>query len=104
VIPRKKRRDLFDLCKPLMQMAIDDAGVVRIFGPYLARAGLRDTRAQFERNLAQKGGLPEFLGDVLPLRPRDGAYDPTAALSLVRQRLVLRLPGRPWRAKGNPEP
>jgi predicted nucleotidyltransferase component of viral defense system len=101
---RKKGRDLFDLCQALTQLAIDDAGVVRIFGAYLARAGLRVTRAQFERNLAQKEGLPEFLGDVVPLLPGDGAYDPTAALSLVRQRLVVRLPGKPWRAKGNPEP
>lgn len=100
---RKKGRDLFDLWQALTQLEVDDAGVVLIFGEYLARTGLRVTRAQFERNLAQKERMPEFLGDVLPLLPGGEAYEPTAALSLVRQRLVERLPGKPWRTKEAPE-
>lgn len=47
--------------------------------------------------------MPEFLGDVLPLMPGDGAYEPATALSLVRHRLNERLPGKPWRAKANAE-
>ena len=63
----------------------------------IPRAHLRITRAQFERNLAQKEQMPEFLGDVLPLLPAGMAYDPIAALNIVRARLVERLPGKPWR-------
>ena len=63
----------------------------------IPRAHLRITRAQFERNLAQKEQMPEFLGDVLPLLPAGMAYDPIATLNMVRARLVERLPGKPWR-------
>ncbi|MGE3172495.1 MAG: nucleotidyl transferase AbiEii/AbiGii toxin family protein [Planctomycetota bacterium] len=100
---RKKGRDLFDLCQALTQLPVDDAGIVRVFGTYLERAGLRVTRAQFERNLAQKERMPEFFGDVLPLLPGDGTYEPATALSLVRQRLIELLPGKPWRTKEGPE-
>lgn len=100
---RKKGRDLFDLWQALTHFAVDDAGVVRVFGEYLERAGLRVTRAQFERNLAQKERMPEFFGDVLPLLPGDGTYEPEAAMLLIRQRLIERLPGKPWRTKEGPE-
>lgn len=82
-------------------MTVDEAEVVAVFGEYLSRSGLQVTRAQFERNLAQKERRPEFLGDVLPLLPNGRAYEPADALSLVRKRLVERLPGKPWRMKGD---
>jgi len=100
---RKKGRDLFDLWQALTALSVDSAGVVAVFGEYLARSGLRVTRAQFERNLAQKERMPEFLGDVLPLLPSGTSYEPADALSLVRKRLVERLPGKPWRVKGDSE-
>lgn len=96
---RKKGRDLFDLWQALTQLEVDDAGVVRTFCEYLLRNGRRVTRAQFERNLAEKGRRPEFLGDVLPLLPGDGVYQPTVALALVRKRLIEHLPGKPWRTR-----
>ncbi|MFY9346043.1 MAG: nucleotidyl transferase AbiEii/AbiGii toxin family protein [Planctomycetota bacterium] len=98
---RKKGRDLFDLWQALTALDVDDVGLVEVFAEYLKRAGLRVTRAEFERNLAQKERMPEFHGDVLPLLPVGSTYEPTAALALVRQRLIERLPGKPWRAKGS---
>ena len=96
---RKKGRDLYDLWLALSNLKIDEAGVVQVFGSYLQREGLRVTRAQFERNLAQKERKPEFLGDVAPLLPTGVNYDAPMAMSLVRSRLVERLPGRPWRTE-----
>lgn len=94
---RKKGRDLFDLWQALSMLHVDDSGIVAMFGGYLQRRGARITRAQFERNLVQKEGMPEFLGDILPLLPSGSGYDPAAALSMVRVRLIEKLPGRAWR-------
>lgn len=95
---RKKGRDLFDLWQALSLLGVDDGGIVAMFGEYLRRAGARITRAQFERNLAQKADMPEFLRDILPLLPSWSSYDPHEAIRLVRVRLIERLPGRSWRA------
>ena len=100
---RKKGRDLFDLWQALSTLEVDDEGIVDVLGEYLGREGLRVTRAQFERNLAQKERMPEFHGDVLPLLSAGMSYDPGEALALVGRRLVERLPGEPWRAKGKDE-
>jgi predicted nucleotidyltransferase component of viral defense system len=96
---RKKGRDLFDLWQALTELEVNDEDIVTVFGEYLKRKGLRVTRAQFERNLAQKERMAEFFGDVLPLLPSGTTYEPADALKLVRQRLIERLPGKPWRAK-----
>lgn len=101
---RKKGRDLFDLWQALSLLRVDDGVVVAMFGEYLQREGTRVTRAQFERNLAQKEGMPEFLGDILPLLPSGSSYDPKEALRLVRVRLIEKLPGRAWRAPDEGEP
>jgi predicted nucleotidyltransferase component of viral defense system len=94
---RKKGRDLFDLWQALSQLPVDDLRVVDLFADYLRRENQRVTRAQFERNLAQKERMPDFLGDILPLLPNDVVYDPVEALALVRDRLITRLPGKAWR-------
>ncbi len=97
---RKKGRDLFDLWQALTALDVDDESLVGVFGEYLRRDGLRVTRAQFERNLAQKERMPEFHGDVLPLLSVGTAYPPAEAFALVRRRLIERLPGKPWRTTG----
>lgn len=96
---RKKGRDLFDLGAALADLRVDHASVVAIFREYLDRRGRRISRAEFERNLARKEAMPEFLGDVLPLLAEGAQYDPAAALALVRNRLVELLPGQPWRRR-----
>jgi predicted nucleotidyltransferase component of viral defense system len=98
---RKKGRDLFDLWQALSLLPVEDAQVVALFGEYLRRTEQRVSRAQFERNLAQKQRMPEFLGDITPLLPTGSGYDVESALALVRRRLIEKLPGRPWRIPGN---
>ncbi len=73
---RKKGRDLFDLWQALSLLRVDDVSVVAMFGDFLQREGTRITRAQFERNVAQKESMPEFLGDILPLLPHGRARWP----------------------------
>jgi predicted nucleotidyltransferase component of viral defense system len=98
---RKKGRDLFDLWQALTELDVDDGRIVEVFGEYLMRDGLRVTRAQFERNLAQKERMSEFHGDVLPLLAAAASYVPSEALALVRARLVERLPGKPWKKRAS---
>ena len=95
---RKKGRDLFDLSQALSSLQLDDRAIVEMFGRYVSGEGARISRAQFERNLAQKEQMPDFLGDILPLLPSGSRYDAGAAMRMVRSRLIVLLPGKPWRA------
>ncbi len=55
------------------------------------------SRAEFERNLAEKELDPAFGADLHPLIAPNIDYDPRQALDLVRGSFVSRLPGIPWR-------
>jgi len=55
------------------------------------------SRAQFEQNLHEKESDTAFLSDIQPLLRSDLHYDAVVALSAVRQSLIERLPGAPWR-------
>ena len=101
---RKKGRDLFDLWQALSLLDVDDGRIVNLFADYLRREEQRVTRAQFERNLAEKERMPQFLGDILPLLPSGIGYDPVQALGLVRVRLIEKLPGEPWRDPAQKKP
>ena len=108
---RKKGRDLFDLATALAcypELNLDR--VVSCFLEYFSRAGASVTRAQFEVNLTRKERDPNYGADVGPLLTQGtgalGAgvsdaseFDPAGAFKLVRDELMSRLPGRPW--KGN---
>jgi hypothetical protein len=43
---------------------------------------------------------PDFRTDVLPLLRDPEGYDVDVAASLVHDRLIVRLPGEPWKALG----
>ncbi len=55
------------------------------------------TRARMEANLAAKMRDAAFVGDVKPLLRPGFSYDGNAAWRDVHQRIVSKLPGRPWR-------
>jgi len=55
------------------------------------------SRAEFERNLFEKESDPAFLGDIRPLLATGISYDATVAMGLVRNELISRLIGEPWR-------
>lgn len=89
---RKKGRDLFDLSEAIVSFPRLDADkVVACFEHYLKHDGRSVTRADFEKNLAEKVGDNLFLKDVPPLLGPETTFNPQAAFELVRARLLARL-------------
>jgi len=66
----------------------------------LLRTQHQITRSDFEQNLYEKGIDPVFLGDLKPLLSASIEYDATVAISRIRQALIEKLPGNPWRGPG----
>jgi predicted nucleotidyltransferase component of viral defense system len=96
---RKKGRDLFDLSLALRQLSPDLDQVVHCFLRYVEHGRTPVSRAQFEANLAGKCEDPAFIGDTRPLLVTGATWDPEAALRLVADQLVARIPGAPWRGR-----
>lgn len=94
---RKKGRDLFDLWWANQRAQPDAERIVECFERYLAHAGHRVSRAEFEANLAGKLADAAFLADLDPLLAADTAWDAREAGQVVRANLLARLPGEPWR-------
>ena len=61
--------------------------------------GLRVTRARCEGDLAEKARDQAFLAEVHPMLAPGAAYDPLAALGMIRREFVERLPGAPWKGR-----
>lgn len=94
---RRKGRDLFDLWLGLSRGLLVPEQVVACFAEYMKHEGRTISRAEFERNLFEKASDPAFLGDISPLLSADVDYDAEKAMGLVREDLVSRLAGEPWR-------
>ncbi len=99
---RKKGRDLYDLWLTLTSLEVDDAKVVDCFQSYLKHEGLSVSRAEFEENMDGKLQNRSFLEDIEPLLPTGVSYDVAQAGALVGQRLIVKLPGEPWRGAEGP--
>ena len=97
---RRKGRDLYDLWLALTSLALDDGKVLECFERYLEEGKTRISRAEFEANLTAKLQTPAFHGDIAPLLRTGARYDVAAAAALVRERLISKLRGDPW--KGAP--
>jgi predicted nucleotidyltransferase component of viral defense system len=94
---RKKGRDLFDLAHALAKPEVDADRIVECFERYMEDSGGRVSRAQFEANLAAKASDAVFREDVTPLLSSEVAWDIDAALRVVSEGLVAKLPGEPWK-------
>lgn len=94
---RKKGRDLYDLWLALTSLEVDDAKVVDCFQCYLKEEDLAVSRAEYEENLNSKLRNRSFLEDIEPLLPTGVSYDVAQAAALVGQRLIVKLPGEPWK-------
>lgn len=96
---RKKGRDVFDLALALERFpGLDTQALVHCFGRYMAHSGRAISRAEFEANLHDKRGDADFIDDITALLSTSaGPFDPREALDLVRERLVAKLPGEPWK-------
>lgn len=71
---RKKGRDLFDLYE-LGKLQFNWDNIVKSF----KILNIGASKLDFENNLKEKMGNPEFLEDIIPLLPNDAKYDPEAA-------------------------
>lgn len=96
---RKHGRDMFDLATALQNPAVNPDRVVAAFSEYMKRDGHRVTRAQFEKNMAEKLGDPEFHADIGPLLASGFTWDIETAAHIVSSRLIERLPGNSWKGK-----
>jgi hypothetical protein len=63
----------------------------------MKRQGHEVSRAEFERNLHDKQNDPASLDDTKPLLSAAVRYEVAEAMALVREVLIQRLPGDPWR-------
>lgn len=96
---RRKSRDLFDLWLCIDRSLLNPDQVVACFGEYMKHEGHAVSRAQFEQNLHGKATDPEFMDDIAPLLNGTVRYDPVQSLKIVREVLIERIPGEPWRGE-----
>jgi predicted nucleotidyltransferase component of viral defense system len=94
---RRKGRDLYDLWLALQTLSPNEDHVIACFLAYLEHGGLSISRAQYEASMAQKLLSADFRNDVIPLLRDESGYDIDEAYGLVRQRLISRIPGEPWK-------
>jgi predicted nucleotidyltransferase component of viral defense system len=99
---RKQGRDLFDLAVALGKGRADPERIVNAFLRYMKHENHSVTRAQFERNLTLKMRDPSFLADMTPLLSAGYVWEPGAEATVVRRRLIERLPGAPWKKSTMP--
>ena len=102
LLQRDKGRDLFDLAHALdVFKGLNTRDVIRFFGQYLERSGLKISRAEAEQRMFAKLNNPGFLADMRPLLAAAQAEGLTrettkAAFSKVFSQFVVLLPGAPW--------
>ena len=99
LLQRRRGRDLFDLWEAGQRAQVDPGRVITALQAYMEAEGQRVTRAECERDLAEKAQDQAFLAEVHPMLAPGVAYDPLAALEMVRRDFVERLPGAPWKGR-----
>ena len=94
---RKKGRDLYDLWFALAAAKPSPDRIVECFQRYMAHDGMTVSRAEFEANLAAKLASASFLQDLRVLVPPEIKYDPVEAAQVLKDQLIAKLPGEPWK-------
>lgn len=95
---RKKGRDLFDLFVALRDFpSMDKQKIVECFTFYLDQAGLKVSKAEFEKNMWQKLSDRIFQEDITALLRNNIEYDQQSAYQRVHQDLVNLLDGDSWK-------
>ncbi len=93
---RKKGRDLFDLWVAFSNSSVRKERVIESFLRYMEHEGHKVSRAEFERNLAEKFDDPRFTKDIAPLLSDANSWNFLEAADLVRTELLPLLPRAPW--------
>lgn len=100
---RRKGRDLFDLAEALQRLpGLDLLKIVDCFNRYVDNNGRQISRAEFESNLARKLKDAVFTSDVPPLLALGISFNAIEAHQRVREVLLSRLAGEPWKEPGKP--
>lgn len=96
---RKKGRDLFDLWIVLKEELIDPNKVLELFNTYCERVSAKPvSRAEFEKNLANKYLNDEFKGDMTPLlSTHDENWSFENAFKIVHETFIKNLNGDSWK-------
>jgi hypothetical protein len=94
---RRKGRHLFDLWLCLTRGLLDPDRVVACFSAYMKHEKRKITRAEFDRNLFEKGNDSAFLSDIRPFLATGVGYDAKRAIVLVRETFISRLAAEPRR-------
>lgn len=97
---RKKGRDLFDLWLVLKHFPeLKAKQVIASFQQYMAFAGSKASRAEYEKNLALKGVDPVFVNDIFELLSTDQReiYNHDHALEMVQEKFIQLIPGEAWK-------
>jgi len=97
---RKKGRDLYDFWCVLRQYPdLNITELLKAYQIYMEFVGGLASRAEFEKNLNQKQSDHTFNEDVLVLLPPDleSEYDVHQVFDLIRQKIIEKLPGEPWK-------
>jgi len=96
---RKKGRDIFDIAVSVKHFPkLSKENVVKCFHKYMEHGGHNVSRAEYEKNLAEKARHPAFAKDIEPLLSADGGSDFSleTALDLMRNDFLPLLPGERW--------
>ena len=93
---RKKGRDLFDIWHALNSGLIDKKVLLECFSYYMSQEGKTITRAQFEKNLADKRLQPGFRDDVQILLRPGYSWNFDCAIDEVLVDLISKISGEPW--------
>lgn len=104
---RKKGRDIFDIAVSVKHFPkLSKERVVKCFHRYMEHGGHKVSRAEYERNLAEKAQHPAFTKDIEPLLSADGRSDFSleTALALMRNVFLPLLPGEPCSPKPTVQP
>jgi len=80
---RKQGRDLFDLATFLEKTDVTPERIVAAFLEYMRHEGHKITRAQFEKNIAEKLGDPDFTADIGPLLADGFVWDIKSAAPIA---------------------
>jgi predicted nucleotidyltransferase component of viral defense system len=96
---RKQGRDLFDLFHALQDPRVMPERIVPAFLEYVKRGGHKITRAQFEKNMAEKLEDPTFMADISALIAEGFTWDIETAAPVVMSRLIEFIPGEPWKGQ-----
>ena len=96
---RKKGRDRFDLMVALGDGRSDPQRIVETFRSHMETESRPPTRTMFERNLDEKLRDPGFGSDMSGLFAAGREWDVIAAARVVKETLLVRLPGLAWQGR-----